>query len=166
MSSSRIASIAFAAFLLASPASTQTVPAVQTPQACPIQITNINPSGDDSFGHAFVHNTGHAHDNDGHMFVLKAKNVSGKNIRGMKFQAAYFDATEDTTDIPVSWEWTDPLNADAEKSFRWENAWRNESKVGWRVRLMKVLFDDGTKWEPTAQGACSADYWRDKHHKS
>ncbi len=131
--------------------------------ACPISITNINPTGSDSFGHGLT--SGNAHANDGRMFVLKVKNASGKDIRGMKFQAAYFDAMEDATDIPVSWEWTDPLKLGTEKSFRWENSWRAESKVGWKVRLTKVLFDDGSRWEPAPGQTCSAEYWRDKRHK-
>jgi hypothetical protein len=84
----------------------------------------------------------------------------------MKFQAAYFDATEDVSDIPVSWQWTDPLKTGAEKSFRWENIWREESKVGWRVRLTKVLYEDGSKWEPATGQTCSGEFWRDKHHKA
>ena len=130
--------------------------------ACPIAITNINPTGDDSFGHGFGRN---AHANDGRMFVLKVKNTSGKPIKGMKFQAAYLDATEDSTDIPVAWNWTDPLKAGDEKSFRWENAWKGESAVGWKVRLVKVLYEDGSKWEPAQGQTCSGEFWRDKHHK-
>jgi hypothetical protein len=136
--------------------------------ACPVSITNINPTGSDSMGGGFMKGMGggDAHSNDGRMFVLKVKNTSGKDIKGMKFQAAYFDATEDLSDIPVSWEWTDPLKADAEKSFRWQNLWREESKVGWRVRLTKVLYGDGSKWEAVKGQTCSGEFWRDKHHKS
>ena len=155
-----------AASIAACAHSQQPPTSADTAATCPVAITGINPSGADSFGRAFLRNTGNAHANDGRMFVLRARNDSGKDIRGMKFQAAYFDATEDTTDIPISWEWTDPLKASAEKSFRWENAWREESKVGWRVRLVKVLYEDGTKWEAPDASACRADYWRDKHHRS
>jgi hypothetical protein len=48
--------------------------------ACPISITNINPTGSDSLGHGLM--SGNAHANDGRMFVLKVKNASGKDIRG------------------------------------------------------------------------------------
>lgn len=136
-----------------------------TPSAgasCPIKITDINPTGNDSFGHGFM--SGNAHANDGRMFVLKVKNTSGKNIRGMKFQAAYYDATEDLNAIPGEWEWTDPVKAGAEKSFRWHNEWRAESQVGWKVTLTKVLFDDGSKWEPASGQDCSLEYWRHKKH--
>ena len=134
-----------------------------TPAVCPVSIVNINPTGSDSFGHAFGSKDAHANDN--RMFILNVHNNAGKDIKGMKFQAAYYDAIEDLTPIPVAWEWTDPLKAGDEKSFRWENSWRNESKVGWNVKLTKVLFQDGTKWEAAPGQTCSSDYWRDKHHR-
>lgn len=159
-----LSSALLSCFLAASAQVSAPLPA-NTPDGCPIKITNINPTGDESFGRGLL-SGGNVHDKDGHMFVLKVKNTSGKDIRGMKFQAAYFDATEDTTDIPVSWQWTDPLKADAEKSFRWQNLWRQESKVGWRVRLTKVLYEDGSNWEASKDNTCSEDYWRDKRHKA
>jgi len=135
--------------------------------SCPIEIVKIDPTGNDSFGHAFSNamNGVSARRTDGTFFVLKVKNTSGKEIRGMKFQAAYYDATEDLHDIPVAWNWTDPIKVGAEKSFRWENIWREESKLGWRVRVLKVLFEDGSKWEPSPADACKGEFWRNKKHQ-
>ncbi len=120
---------------------------------CPVKFLVVNPKGNDSFGGALFKG-GNAHANDGKMFVLKLKNTSTKTIRGMKFQASYYDATHDLHDIPVAWNWTVPIKPDEEKSFRWENNWHDTSVVGWRVLLLKVLFDDETKWEPSAESAC------------
>jgi hypothetical protein len=138
-----------------------------THETCPIEVTNINPTGNDSWGHAMQTSNGSGvHGNDGRMFVLKVKNESGKDIKGMKFRVAYYDATEDLSDIPGDWQWTDPLKTGAEKSFRWRNDYRKESVVGLKVSPLKVLFEDGSTWEPAKPLACSLDYWRDKHHKS
>jgi hypothetical protein len=136
----------------------------KTPDSCPILVTKIDPTGNETFGHV-VASGKNASASNGRMFVLKVQNTSGKDIKGMKFQAAYYDAIEDLSDIPVAWQWTDPLKAGDEKSFRWENSWREEARVGWKVRLTKVLFEDGSKWEPVAGQTCSGEYWRDKHHK-
>jgi hypothetical protein len=135
--------------------------------SCPIAIVKVDPTGNDSFGHAFSQGmSGHsARHSDGHYFVLKVNNTSGKPIRGMKFQAAYYDATEDLHDIPIAWNWSDPLPANSEKSFRWPNElYRDESLLGWKVRLLKVLYEDGTKWEPLKENACSGEFWRSKKH--
>jgi hypothetical protein len=39
--------------------------------ACPISITNIDPTGDDSMGHGLM--SGNAHAKDGRMFVMKVQ---------------------------------------------------------------------------------------------
>jgi|SRR5579872_1231666 len=130
---------------------------------CPISITKINPIGNDSVGHGMLTalaTNRSAHENDGRMFVLKVKNVSRKDISGMTFQAYFFDAVNDQHSIPVVWQWTDPLNAGAEKSFRWENLWRQEARVGWRVTPLKILFADGERWQPSSDGQCSAETQR------
>lgn len=136
--------------------------------SCPISIVKIDPTGNDSFGHAFLAGSQgrSARQTDGTFFVLKVKNTSGKAIRGMKFQAAYYDATEDLHDIPIAWQWTDPVPASAEKTFRWENLlYRDRSLLGWKVRLLKVLYEDGTKWEPAKEDSCSGEFWRNKKRK-
>lgn len=147
----------------ASSQSNAATPASDAPP-CPVKIEKIDPTGNESFSHGLM-SGGSVHSKDGKMFVLKTKNESGKDIKGMIFQAAYFDAVEDTTDIPLAWQWTDPLPAGEEKSFRWANIYTAESKVGWRVRLTKVLYADGSKWEPASGQVCSSEYFRDKHHK-
>ncbi len=138
------------------------------PTACPITFIKIDPTGNDSFGGALskgLTSGRSARATDGTFFVLKIKNVSAKQIQGMKFQAAYYDATEDLNNIPVEWNWTDPVKPGQEKSFRWRNIWRDKSLLGWRVSLTKVLFEDGSKWEASSDSICNGDYWRDKKRK-
>ena len=137
-----------------------------SPPPCPVGITHIDPEGGLSFGQIIRTSKADAQAKLGHIFVLKAKNTSGKDIKGMKFQASYLDATEDSTNIPIAWNWTDVLKMKDEKSFRWDNAWSDQASVGWTVRLMKVLYVDGSKWEPSEGQVCSGSYWKDKHHKA
>ena len=135
--------------------------------ACPVQIVDINPTGSDSLSGGLAKGLfggGNAHADDGRMFVLKVRNTSGKDILGMKFQAAYYDATEDLNAIPVEWNWTKTVKADSEQSFRWTNDWRDKSVVGWRITLTEVLFGDHSKWEPANGQSCHSDYWRSKKH--
>lgn len=101
-------------------------------------------------------------------FNIKIENNSGKDIRGAKFQAAYFDATEDLHLIPVAWNTTKGIKAGVEQTVSWDNslyADRNHTAVGWIVVPMKLLFEDGTTWMATEdmQG-CYGEYWKDKKH--
>lgn len=82
----------------------------------------------------------------------------------MKFRASYYDATHDLSQIPGDWEWTSPVKAGDEGTFRWQNHWRRESAVGWRVTLTKVLFTDGSTWESAGGQSCSGEYWRKHRH--
>ena len=80
-------------------------------------------------------------------FSIRLQNASTKEIRGLKFQAAYFDATEDLHTIPVAWNWQPNMKAGSEKTLNQENPYSDTAVVGWVVVPIKVLFADGTKWE-------------------
>jgi hypothetical protein len=100
-------------------------------------------------------------------FEVRVQNVSGKDVRGLKVQAAYFDATEDLTIIPVEWNWTSGIKVNAEKTLLWQNIYHKTASVGWLVVPVKILFEDGSTWEaktPDSLVGCFGEYWRDKKH--
>jgi hypothetical protein len=99
-------------------------------------------------------------------FNVKVQNTSGKDIRGLKVQAAYFDATEDLHVIPVAWNWERGVKTAAEKTLSWNNElYANTAFVGWIVAPIKILFEDRTTWQATEpMGDCYGEYWRDKKH--
>ena len=90
------------------------------------------------------------------------KNASGKAIRGLKVQAAYFDATEDLHLIPMAWNASQVIKNGDKKNLTWQNDFSNkgETKIGWLVVLQKVLFEDGTEWDYTSTSpSCYGEYW-------
>lgn len=99
-------------------------------------------------------------------FELKVRNASGKQIRGLKVRAAYFDSTEDLHVIPVSWGASESMKPGATRTLSWENAWADTSSIGWIVSPVKVLFDDGSAWvadEDNLRG-CFGEDWVDRKH--
>jgi len=137
---------------------------VSTP-ICPINIIKVDPFAYTSF----MENMGsgrNTNKNGARDFLVKIKNVSSKDIKGMKFQAAYYDATEDLHLIPVEWNWDKAVKDGEDKDFRWANElWKDDARIGWKVWLTKILFTDGTKWSAENSQMCFAEYWRDKKHK-
>jgi hypothetical protein len=99
-------------------------------------------------------------------FVVRVENVSGKDIRGLKIQAAYFDATEDLSQVPVAWNWTSSIKAGATVSMNWTNeVYNHTAAVGWVVVPLKILFEDGSTWADFGSTpGCFGEYWRDKKH--
>jgi len=140
--------------------------------SCPVLIENVNPRTTQSmsrFGRALTAKNDYEreHLKNTPDFSVKLKNVSGKQVRGLKVQAAYFDATEDLHMIPVSWNTPDIIKDGQSKTINWENELYNkdETMVGWVVVVQKILFEDGTKWEYTsAAPSCYGEWWKDGRH--
>ncbi len=100
-------------------------------------------------------------------FSVEFKNNSGKDIRGLKIHVAYFDATEDLHLIPISWNANKTIKSGEDKTINWSNELYkgDETDVGWIAVIEKVLFEDGTKWEYSADTpSCYGEYWVSKKH--
>jgi len=101
-------------------------------------------------------------------FSMRVQNVSTKEIRGLKVQAAYFDTTEDLHLLPDFWNWEPNIKAGIEKTLDRESPQIDTKAVGWVVVPIKVLFADGTKWEAPdsvdSMKDCFGEYWRSKKH--
>jgi len=137
-------------------------------EACPIEITKIVPVTESLLNNMATYESigGKGYSAHNKFFKLQLRNVSGKDIRGMKFQAAYYDATEELNEIPVEWNWTKAVKDKREESFMWRNElWKQESLIGWVVWPTKILFEDGSSWQADEKHACSGEFWRDKKHK-
>jgi hypothetical protein len=140
--------------------------------SCPVVIEQVNPKTTQSWsrvGRSLTAKNEYERQklNDTPDFVVKAKNMSGKQVRGLKMQAAFFDATEDLHMIPISWNAPEVIKDGESKNINWENALYNkdETMVGWVVVVQKILFEDGTKWDYTsAAPSCYGEWWKDKRH--
>lgn len=143
---------------------------------CPVLIGKVNPKvtqswsrvgrsfGNMASDHADARNRQLANTPD---FSVEIKNASGKTIRGLKVQAAYFDATEDLHNIPISWEANKSIKVGEDKTLTWSNDLYkgSESDIGWVVVVQKILFEDGSRWEFTSSTpSCYGEYWADKKH--
>jgi hypothetical protein len=122
------------------------------PSVCPVQFQNFDP-GDTS---------------------IRVKNISGKKIVGLVFNAALSDATE-------HWIWIH-WNLDQNRSLR-DFSWNREMKpddskrITWNVYLAfdhvggaamvlsSALFADGTRWEASSDVAACSVLWHNHHKK-
>ena len=138
---------------------------------CPVIIEKVNPKVTQSWSR--VSRSLNSNDAERrHLantpdFSIQFKNASGKDIRGLKVHAAYFDATEDLHTIPISWNANKTIKNGEEKSLIWTNELYkgDETDVGWIVVIEKVLFEDGSKWEYTpSTPSCYGEYWANKKH--
>lgn len=125
--------------------------------ACPLTILKVDPDVKQSwnrFGRALTNSEAERnHMNHTPDIQVKVSNVSGKDIRGLKMAAAWFDATEDLHVIPIAWNWTSPIKAGAENTLTWANElYKQETRIGWIVVPIKVLFEDGSKWSAPPRG--------------
>ena len=131
---------------------------------CPIEISKVNPAETASWsqaGRALGNTKKQAIRPD---FVVKLKNTSSKDIRGMKLLTAYYDATEDLHVIPEAWNSSNEVKAGLEKVLKWDDfQYAKTAFIGWVVIPTKVLFEDGTKWQyDESTKECYGEYWRDK----
>jgi hypothetical protein len=135
---------------------------------CPLKFESVDPSNNRTWGNF---NRGMAQKSYIPEFKVKVQNVSGKDIRGLKVQAAYYDATEDMHAVPVAWNWQYAIKTGAETTLHWANTYYHETGfVGWLVLPVKILFEDGSTWDahalkaPESMEGCFGEYWRDKKH--
>jgi hypothetical protein len=121
--------------------------------SCPVQLVKFNPAG----------------------VSVRIKNVSNKAIVGLVFNAAIADAAEHWKWLhwyfddgrPVQeFGWNKTIKAGAAKSLSWYRYHLDfEHGGGGAFVLTSVLFEDGSSWEETGDGASCKYVWYDNHKK-
>jgi hypothetical protein len=134
---------------------------------CPLRFVKIDPAVTQSWGR--VGRSLGSNQKARYMapdFVVRVENVSARDIRGLKIQAAYFDATEDLNLVPVEWNWHSEIKMGATKNLSWQNElYSHTAVIGWVVVPIKILFEDGSTWSEFASNpGCFGEYWRNNKH--
>ena len=138
----QLAAVFIMLFLLSARwADAQTASPGSTSQAgCPVQFIRFNPSG----------------------VSVRVKNISGKPIVGLVFNAAIADAAEHwfwlhwyfDVNRPIrEFGWNKVIKADAAKTLSWDRADVDFEHGGGAFVLTNVLFDDGSSWEESKDNA-------------
>jgi hypothetical protein len=116
-------------------------------QDCPVKFTTVDPRDI-------------THKGDGWTFHLNVKwtNSSEKVIKGVKFGASFIDSVGDVH--PTYENWTSDQKAkpgDTKRSV-WHDDYyiRQYGHPDVEIWPLKVLFEDGSTWEPDELGQCSA----------
>lgn len=152
----REVSFCFLALLIFSPFAHAQTPASSstTPAACPVQFVRFNPDG----------------------VSVRIKNVSGKKIVGLVFNAALADATEhwkwlhwdfDEARSIREFGWNKLIKEGATKTLSWYRADIDfEHGGGGAFVLTSVLFEDGSIWEESKDSASCKYVWYNSHKKA
>ncbi len=145
--------LAATAFCPRSPAQSA-APSRTAPAGCPVQLLNLNPSA----------------------VSVKIRNVSGKAIVGLVFNAALADATEhwkwlrwDFDDSrPIrEFGWNKLIKPGDKKRLSWYRADLDfEHGGGGAFVLTSVLFEDGSVWEEPSESASCKYVWYNSHKKA
>ena len=124
------------------------------PAACPVQFLRFKPSG----------------------VSVKIRNVSGKKIVGLVFNAALADATEHWKWLHWDFDagrpirefgWNKRIKQGEAKSLSWDRADIDfEHGGGGAFVLTSVLFEDGSVWEESNDSASCKYVWYNSHKKS
>jgi hypothetical protein len=142
---------------------------VSTPQpdsGCPVEVVKMNPSHESFWNNMATTRTyGNTTVNDHNKFLeVKVKNNSGKTIRGIKFVAAYYDATEDLNTIPTTWGLHSEVKPGEVGTGNWNtNRYQKEASIGWVILPWKILYTDGSKWQQSGID-CMYESWKNKQH--
>jgi hypothetical protein len=150
----RLARFAFPIFLPVLSVQAQTNPRTPPPgPSCPVEFVHFNPWG----------------------VNVRIKNVSGKKIVGLIFNAALADATEhwkwfhwdfDTNRSLRDFSWNKSIKPGDAKTLSWDRADLDfEHGGGGAFVLTSVLFDDGTDWEAPPDSAPCKFLWFNNHKK-
>jgi len=119
---------------------------------CPVELTDLHASG----------------------VRVRVKNISGKKIVGLVFNAALSDATErwkwlhwdyDQTRPLQEFGWNKPLNEEETKRLSWGMDLEHEHGGGVALVLTSVLFEDGSSWEEGVDNAICKEIWYNNHKK-
>jgi hypothetical protein len=126
-------------------------PSPPTPAICPVQFLHFDVDG----------------------VSVRIRNVSGKKIVGLVFNAAVADATEhwkwlhwnfDDTRPVQNFGWNKPIKAGETKKLSWDRVDLNfEHGGGGAFVLTSVLFEDGSSWEEADDRASCKYVWFHNH---
>jgi hypothetical protein len=109
-----------------------------------------------------------------HPLSIQIKNMSGKRIVGLVFNAALSDATErwkwlhwnyDLTRPLQDIGWNKPVKERESKTLSWDYDLEREHGGGVALVLTSVLFADGTRWEEDVESATCKQIWYSNHKK-
>ncbi len=132
----------------------QSAASAAVPSACPVEFVHFDPAG----------------------VSVRIKNVSGKKIVGLTFNAALADATEhwrwyhwnfDDTRPIRGFNWNKGIKLGASKTLSWSREDIDfEHGGGGAFVLTSALFEDGSIWEESPDGASCKYVWYNSHKKS
>jgi hypothetical protein len=133
----------------------QTTPSgPSAPAACPVEFLSFDPSA----------------------VSVKIRNVSGKKVVGLVFNAALADATEHwkwyhwdfDEGRPIrEFGWNKLIKEGQSKKLTWDRANIDfEHGGGGAFVLTSVLFEDGSAWEEANDGASCKYVWFNRHKKT
>jgi hypothetical protein len=140
-------------FALSPPAFAQSAAPPSAPSAGPVQFLHFDPDG----------------------VSTRIKNVSGRKIVGLVFNAAVADATEhwkwlhwnfDEARPVQNFGWNKPIKAGETKKLSWDRVDLDfEHGGGGAFVLTSVLFEDGSSWEEADDQASCKYVWFHNHKK-
>jgi len=124
-----------------------------TPWSCPVQFLHVDPDG----------------------VSARIRNVSGKKIVGVVFNAVVADATEhwkwlhwnfDDARPILNFGWNKPIKIGETKKLSWDRVDLDfEHGGGGAFVLTSVLFEDGSSWEEADDRASCKYVWFHNHKK-
>lgn len=117
---------------------------------CPVEILDVNPRG---ATHMLNLGRGLGFVATGSDLTVKWKNISSKEIAGIKFGIAWIDAVGDQHPAHTGFTGEDKVKPGQTKKYQWDIPLnQDETRAeGW---LTKVLFKDGTVWEDNGTHSC------------
>jgi hypothetical protein len=129
-----------------------------TPDACPVQLSDIHPASTFfSLG-----------------LALRVKNVANKEIVGLVFDAALADAAEnwkwlhwnyDQTRPLLDFDWNKPIRPSEAKKLSWSSDLDFQHGGGGALVLTSILFADGSGWQAHDDNSTCKIVWH-SHKKS
>lgn len=109
-----------------------------------------------------------------HPLSIQIRNISGKRIVGLVFNAALSDATERWKWLHWNYDLTRPLQdigwnksvkEGESKKLSWDYDLERDHGGGVALVLTSVLFADGTRWEEDIDSATCKQVWYHNHKK-
>jgi FtsP/CotA-like multicopper oxidase with cupredoxin domain len=99
-------------------------------------------------------------------YSVTVKNSSGKPIKQLMLESEHFLAPQYLHHpFDANWPVAGPISAGGEQTVQKDAYIQGGEKIqGWALFPRKILFEDGTTWEPKQHGECFQVYWREKEH--
>jgi len=148
-----VSGLVILSFVLSPPSLAQSAPTPSAPSACPVQFLHFDPNG----------------------VSTRIRNVSGRKIVGLVFNAAVADATEhwkwlhwnfDDARPVQNFGWNKPIKTGETKKLSWDRVdFDFEHGGGGAFVLTSVLFEDGSSWEEADDQASCKYVWFHNHKK-